>query len=510
MNVDQNRLRELYQGIESLVHKLSRVPENHLEKTMEIVALCHETLKAVPSMDTPVYIHVTGTDKSFKTSFLLDLFDNDELRKLFSVKMRNTSENTAVPCLVTPSSQVDGVVISQICISTGAVLRANLNQKQFNRLYDLSNGAEPDDYLLQVEVPARETPMTIPVIEYPGIKEGADAMDRQKKLHQTFQANMLATLVKFPGILVACFQHKIAIPPGHPMDAILKKYGTVLKTSYAHHKLPLVISMQGESAIASYCGNTNVESDIAGDFKSYRDFETIVQLVNPCNQDYPVTFGEKGPHVDAWIRNLSRYQDLEEIKEQITVDGGIAWSRRLLKALCTSAHIQEALNNLFLKPWIMEASAIHARAMDCFHDISNYDEVEEIKERIRQAILNDTYQGLRQFFNSELGYAHEGIISNHGEFWTTIFTHYLEQFFRESDRSKTIAGIIWETLRRRLDPDNKGFLGTREADLPYIIMNMAELYVPNALLRGDYTLMEKKIEEKTMEGENMAEATHAV
>ena len=445
MNADQDRLMQLYQEMESLVYKLSRVPENHREKAREIIELCQESLKAVPSVDTPVYIHITGTDKSFKTSFLLDLFDNDELRKIFSVKMRNTSENTAVPCLVTPS-QVDAVTISQVCISTGVVMREDLNQKQFNRLYDLSNGAEPDDYLLRVEVPAEATPMSLPVIEYPGIKEGADAMDRQKRLHQTFQTNMLDTLVKFPGILVTCFQHKIAIPPGHPLDAILKKYGAVLKTNFSHHKLPLVISMQGESAIASYCGNTNVEQDIGSDFKSYRDFETIVQLVNPCNLDYPVTFGEKGPHVDTWIRNISRYRDLEEIKEQILLDGGIAWSRRMLKALCTSSHIQEALNNLFFKPWMMEAMALNARAMDCFHDITNHDEVEEIKERMRQAILNDSYQPLRQFFKSELAYAHEGIISNHEEFWTTIFSQYLEQFLKESDRSKALARGMWNSL----------------------------------------------------------------
>ena len=510
MNADQDRLKGVYRAIESLIDKLARVPANHLERTREITELCRETLKSVPSTDTPVYIHVTGTDKSFKTSFLLDLFDNDELRKLFAVKMRHTSENTAVPCLVIPSSEVAAITISQVCITTGAVLRMDLNQNQFNRLYDLSSGAQPDDYLLRIEVPSGATPMTVPVIEYPGIKEGADAMDEQKKLHQTFQSNMLDTLVKFPGILVACFQHKIAIPPGHPLDAILKKYGTILKTGRSLHKLPLVLSMQGESAIASYCGNTNVEHDIANDFKSHTDFETLVQLVNPCNREYPVTFGEPGPHVDAWIRNLSRYQNLDEIKEQIMIDGGIAWSRRTLKDLCTSSHIQDALSSLFLRPWISEASAVHARALDCLYDIENHDEVEEIKERMRRAIINDSYQDLRSFFTSELAYAHGGIISNHEDFWTTIFAGYLEQFFRDSDRSKAISRIMWQNLRQRLDPEDKGFLGTREEDLPHIIMNMAELYVPNALLRGDYTLMERNMEEENIKEGNTEEAPHAV
>jgi hypothetical protein len=294
---------------------------------------------------------------------------------------------------------------------------------------------------------------------------------------------------------VACFQHKIAIPPGHPLDAILKKYGKTLKTDFSHHKLPLVLSLQGESAIASYCGNTNVEQDIQSDFQSYKSFDTLIQLINPCNMDYPVSFVQPGPHVDDWIRNLSRYRNLQEVKDQVLLDGGISWSRRMLKELCTTSYIREALDNLFLRPWIMEARAVHAKAMDCYHDITNYDEVVAIKERMRQSILKESYQPLRQFFDAELGYAPEGIIQNHQEFWIGIFSLYLEQFLRDGDRSKTIAGVMWNTLFQRLDPEKKGFLGTREKDLPYIIMNMAEFYVPNALLRGDYTLMERGLED---------------
>ncbi|CCK82222.1 hypothetical protein [Desulfobacula toluolica] len=497
MNANQDRLMQLHRNIESIADKLTTVPQIHQDRAEEVIDLCRNCLKNVPSVDTPVYIHITGTDKSFKTSYLLDLFDNDELRKLFSVKMRTTSENTAVPCLVEPSSGVDKVFISQVSISTGRIMRNNLTQNQFNRLYDLSSGAVPDDYLLRVQVPDHATPMTLPVIEYPGIKEGADAMERQKELHRLFQENMMATLVKYPGILVACFQHKIAIPPGHPLDAILKKYGKVLKTNVSYHKLPLVLSLQGESAIASYCGNTNVVQDIQSDFQSYNAFDTLIQLINPCNTDYPVNFVPPGPHVDEWVTNMSRYRNIEEIKEQVLFDGGVSWSRRILKELCATSYVREALDNLFLKPWIMEADVLYSKAMDCYHDIMNYDEVAQIKERIRQAILNESYQPLRQFFEAELGYAHEGIIANHQEFWVTIFSQYLEQFLREADRSKTIAKVMWNTLFKRLDPEKKGFLGTREEDLPYIIMNMAELYVPNALLRGDYTTMERDPEDTT-------------
>ncbi len=491
----KDRLIQLQQEIESIIEKLIAVPERHGDTARSVIEQCRDCLTTVPSIQTPVYIHITGTDKSFKTSYLLDLFDNDELRKLFSVKTRNTSENTAVPCLVEPSSWVNTITISQVSISTGKILRGNLNQQEFNRLYDLSSGAEPDDYLIRIEVPDAQTPMQLPVIEYPGIKKGADSIENQKIRHRLFQENMLATLVKYPGILVACFQHKIAIPPGHPMDAILQKYGSALKTNFSHHKLPLVLSLQGDSAVASYCGNTNVERDLQTDFQSYKSFESIIQLVNPSNTKYPVRFIQPGSHVDVWIKNLSRYQSLEEIKEQIDLDGGISWSRSNLMELCGTSHIREALDNLFIKPWVIEATKILSLAGECCHDIDNYDEVNEIKERMRQAILNDTYQPIRYFFDMELGYVQKGVIEDHQEFWMAIFSQYMDQFFLDADRSQAIAGGMWKTILQRLDPQNKGFLGTLEKDLPQIIMNIAELYVPNALIRGDYTLIEKNLEE---------------
>lgn len=493
---NRDRLQQLQREMTAIIDQLETLPDQHRDRAQAVIDQCLGCLNTVPATDTPVYIHITGTDKSFKTSYLLDLFDNDALRDIFSVKMRTTSENTAVPCLVEPSAWVDTVTVSQVEISTGKVIRSSLSQEQFNRLYDLSSGAEPDNYLIRVAVPADQTPMELPVIEYPGIKEGADSLDSQKERHLRFQENMMACLVRFPGILVACFQHKIAIPPGHPMDAILKKYGDVLKTNFPYHKLPLILSLQGDSAIASYCGNTNVEKDLQSDFKSYKAFDTMIQLVNPSNGEYPVSFIPPGPHVEAWVRNLSNYRDLMEIKEQVQADGGIAWSRNMIKQVCTTSHIREALDNMFLKPWIDEAAVVHEQAMDFFHDIENYDEVSEIKERVRKAILGDTYQTLRQFFNAELGYTHDGVIQDHPQFWITIFTQYLDQFFMDSQRSRTIAEGIWANLYQRLDPEHKGFLGTRESDLPHIIMNMAEFYVPNTLVRGDYTLLERRLKEK--------------
>jgi len=228
MILKQDRIMRLKDDIENILKKFENIDEK--QEVQASVTLCKECLDTVPEVDIPVYVHIIGTDKSFKTSYLLDLFDNNELRQLFGVKVNNTSENTAVPCLIEPSDKVSKVTIRQLSISSKKVINKNVSPELFSRLYDLSKGAVPNDYLIQILVPSNKTVMRLPVIEYPGIKQGADALEEQKYLHKTFQANLVQNLVKFPGILVACFQHKIAIPLGHPMDIILKKYGQTLKS----------------------------------------------------------------------------------------------------------------------------------------------------------------------------------------------------------------------------------------------------------------------------------------
>jgi|GEM_PF-986463 len=541
MNLRLTRIMRLRKYIEQVLNKLLNVPADQKSKAVYAIEKCQECLVSVPPADTPVYVHIIGTDKSFKTSYLLDLFDHQELRDLFSVKVHNTSENTAVPCLVEPSEKVKQITIRQLSISSGEIMQENLSPEIFGNLYDLSRGAVPDDYLIQVLLPADQTPMRLPVIEYPGIKEGADAAQEQKNLHRTFQLNLMQNLVRFPGVLVACFQHKVAIPPGHPMDIILKKYGEILNTddswqSYSQnsvhdlkkadaeqnghnsserpyrpdpalmestvrrygevsrHKLPLIVSLQGASAITGYCGNTNVEKDIATDFRSYKSFDTTIQLINPYNHAYPLLFGTPGPYVDSWIRNLSRYRDLDEIHQQITLDGGVGWSRALLEDICQNSHIQEALDNIFLRPWIMESEACVAKSNEILSEIETYDEVAEISEKIRRSIINGRYRPIRNFFKNELAISGDGVVENHERFWSTIFYQYLSQFFDESSRCSAIAKVLWENLEKRLDPEHKGFLGTREEDLPYIIMNSAELYVPNAVIRGDVDVFGVKLE----------------
>ncbi len=294
---------------------------------------------------------------------------------------------------------------------------------------------------------------------------------------------------------MACFQHKITIPPGHPLDVILTRYRNVLRNTGIGQRLPLIISMQGASAVAGFCGNTNVINDIENDFKSNTVFDTRIQLVNPCNLEWPVTFIDPGPFVDRWIRKMSPYTNVNEIQEVIARDGGISRSRRMLEEVCREEGIQDALDNIFLTPWIKEARACLNQALEQFNEIATYDEVAELKEKIRLAIINENYVPMRECFSQEMEILGENYIPNHEKFWGAIFARYLVQFLDDEKWCRAIAVDLWKNLIIRLDSDKKGFLGTREEDLPYIIMNMAELYVPNALIRGDYTLLGKDIEE---------------
>lgn len=108
MNLRETRIMRLKENIEQVLNKLLNVPDEQKSKTVYAVDKCKECLRTVPATDTPVYVHIIGTDKSFKTSYLLDLFDHSELRELFSVKAHNTSENTAVRVLLSRLTQLRG------------------------------------------------------------------------------------------------------------------------------------------------------------------------------------------------------------------------------------------------------------------------------------------------------------------------------------------------------------------------------------------------------------------
>lgn len=483
MRANADRLERVKSDIEDLQQKLAAVPEPQKGKTVSILKEGDDLLKKIPATDAPVFVHIIGTDKSFKTSYLLDLIGNDELRTWFDIQHHNMSENTAVPCLIQPDSRVDKIIAQHLILDTQKIEKDNLTPQEFKKLYDLGSGAKPKNNMLRVLVPSHATKFSLPVIEYPGMKKGADPSAEQKIIHQTFTENMLQLLKKFPGILVACFYQKVSIPEGHPIDAVLKEYAKYLKTDHPQHKLPLILSLQGETAITSYCGNTNVLQDIEKDFKSYQLFETYIQLVNPNNAQHAIQFSQPSAYVDVWRNKLSKYKSIQEIHENITKDGGINWSRVFLEAMCHTSHIREALDNIYLRPWIEEGDRFLDKALPVYDEILSTDIVQDTRKKIQEKVLAGKYKTVRDCFQQV--FQKDKSKEPTTELWEKVFIEYLKQFLGERQDYKDIAGDIWQKLIEKLDVGEKGFLATKQDAIPYIILNVAELYVPNALLRGE-------------------------
>ena len=137
---------------------------------------------------------------------------------------------------------------------------------------------------------------------------------------------------------------------------------------------------------------------------------------------------------------------------------------------------------------MVTAESALTAAKECLNEIESFDEVNEVKEKMRQAIVNGRYRDIRTFFKNEIAIQPDGIVENHERFWQGLFYQYLVQFFEKEDRCSAMAEKLWQNLLVRLDEEGKNFISTREEDLPYIIMNIAALYVPNALIRGDVDL----------------------
>ena len=479
-----DRLNRIKTDIADLQEKLKDVPEQQKGRADSLIAACESHLKEAPHTDIPVHIHIIGTDKSYKTSYLLDLFDNEELRKLFDIPQNTSTEHTAVPCLIQPA-KVDNLQIQRL--STKAqIIDEHISPPQFRKFYDLEQGARPGGYMLRILLPEHNSKMLFPVIEYPGMKKEADASEKQNQIHQILRDDMIQTLKSFPGILVACFYKKVTIPPGHPMDTILKEYASYLRTDHNQHKLPLILSLQGREAVMTYCGNTNVLQDIQKDFKSYELFDSTIQLTNPSHSQYPVNFGKKGNHVDEWIHKLSNYKDLNEIQENINKDGGISWSIALLEKICKYSHIREALDNIYLRPWIEENEKFLEEALLVYDEIKSFDIVLEIHAKLKESLNPKSYKyrTLRQCFN-DIFTPDMKSFTQQKDLWEKVCIDYLKQFFAKQDDCKNMAEEIWKRLLEKIDPYQRGFISTREEDVSYIILNIAEIYIPNALLRGE-------------------------
>lgn len=485
--------------LEHYIKLLEQTPPQQQRHAQELIARCRAQLEKTPKLDQPIFVHVIGTNKSYKTSYILDLFQHDGLRNTIRVAEATADEHTAVPCLVQPDEKAKQLTIQRLSLETGEVM-GDVDPTDFKYHYDLTEGVEPSSYMLRVLLPIDETPMKLPVIEYPGMKSGADMSPEEEERHKIFVQNMKQALRLFPGFFVACFQPRLDLPKDHPVDTILKHYAQSLNTDYQEHKLPLIISLQGVDAVRNYCGSTNVMENIRNDFKSYELFATKLQLVNPSYKGQrPIDFPAKGSYVDEWIQKVSDYNNIEEIYAAIKADGGIGWSRQYLQHICEGSHIYEAVDNIFLRSWITETEQLQMEIATAYDAIKSYDLVRETRKKIHQLIQKGEYTSLREYFEKRLSDQPVKTYADLEKLWLGVLMTYIEQFF-DAQTCAPLASALWEMLLFRLDPDNyavgqngfgendpgkRRFVATRSEDVPYIMLNFAEMYVPNAILRGD-------------------------
>jgi len=484
--ITQTRLDEIRTKIVNIKQQFEELPAHQKNTVKFFIKESDDWIKKIPSAGRPVYVHIIGLDKSFKTSYVIDLIGNEDLREWFDVKSHTTTEHTAVSCLIRPSDKVTKIVARQIFFNNERS-PIKLTLETFKSLYDFEEGAKPGEYMLEIFIPKDNSKIKIPIIEHPGMKKGADESDKQKKIHEQIRKNMLRALQRFPGIFVACFRDKVNIPQGHPIDTILQQYSKFLSTP--EHKLPLILSLQGESAITSYCGNTNVLGDIKKDFKSYESFNTTVQLVNPSHKGQrPVNFGEKGKYVDEWIKELSKYESINNIYEYIKNNNGINYSRNLLGTICNNSHIRETIDNIYLAPIIEKCEEFYNSMSVKYEEIRTIDIVKDTREKLRKILLDGEYKTLRSCFEEKCnknGSKEFSDLQTLQAFWTDVLNDYLRQLVEKENICKIIANTTWKSLYEMLDPKKQGFSITGYNDAIYIILNVAECYVPNAILRGD-------------------------
>ena len=488
MRKHAERVNKLETDLRELINGLDKVPQQQQQRADNLRTKIETFLSSVPSLDTQKYIHIIGLDKSFKTSYILDLFDNDILRDILNVREATTVEHTAVPCLILPA-ETQTIQLQKWSLETKQVLKSDMSPIEFRNAYDLQENARPDNYMLCIKIPQDKTPMKMPVIEYPGIKKSADASADQRALHEVFRKNMVLALRQFPGLLVACFKDKVYIPEGHPLATILQEYAHHLKTDYIQHKLPLVLSMHGELVITSYCGNSNVPEELEKDFQSHERFDTKIQLIHP---KYPrrkeIVFAPKGPNVDEWIHALSSYKDLDEIKTTVNKDGGISWSRKFLQDFCAESHLQEALDNIYLSPWIATAEKLYAEIASEFESIRSFDVAQNTRKKMQTLLVSGKYKPLRDCFMNKWKnqpQQQQEPQKHQQALWETTFVEYFSQFEFGDGVCQEIAKDLWQSLMTLTNPSKGDFLATKPQDVPYILLNIAELYIPNALMRGD-------------------------
>lgn len=448
-----------------------------------------------PAVDKPKHIHIIGADKTYKSSYTLDLFDNADLRALFAIIPNNSNELTGVPCLIEPSTSVDTLRIFTRSLSDlkATNLDKEISKEQFKENYERGN-RNPDQggYLLCIKVPIESVRFGLPIIEYPGMRKDAGTIDEQKQLHDRYRLEMIDIIQAYPGIIVTCFSNNMAIPEGHAFEQVIKTLGSTYEQYFAgnikDNLLPIVFSFNGASIIPSYCGNTNVMEILKLNMSKFHQFKILLQLVNPNNHLHTVVFGDPSENTRTWIREISHYANVAEIHRIMETDGGIEWSREFLHRLTQHDKTIEVLDAFSMHSWIETANNLDGVGKGYIDAISTETIVLQTRKKLRDLLSEYPfrYKSIQDCFDElyKPGLSHQ----QQSEFWQKVYGLYLEQLGATKESRIVASKALWDDICNKLDSQKHDFDQAKAEDLPYIILNVSSFYVANMVLRGDSSI----------------------
>jgi hypothetical protein len=502
---------ECQNNLQSLFGELSEASREHPDayqryRTVidEFIKQCKGLLQEMPGLDKQIYVHVVGVPKALKTSYVIDLFGKSaELIQILNVEERDSlDEHTACPCLITLTDgptkleKIEPLVSKEVSVD------------EFHRLYQVpkERSTVKGGYLLKVSLSrtsAGANAPTFPVIEYPGVEHSDEAKDQQKGMHEVFRRDMIETMKDYPGIVVACFVTNVNLPVGHP----LTEYKNFLATHNSAIRPPLVLSLNGATAVSGYCGKTNVLESI-GNYKAFEQFTLKIQLINPnphnIDRHRLRDFPSAGPHVVEWIKKYSDYADVGDIHKQIKEDGGIGFSKQMLTKMTQSSDIRDVVDRIYLSPWLNKAKPLVSQGRDLIEKVKSYDHHLEVEKYILNKVAKNNYKTTDQLYEERKAKRpsspsnSEKYQQDIKDFWITLVMDYFKQFsakdeegsVQEDDgKCRNIVIAIIEGLLEKINDGSRSwyflYASDSDKDADFIMLNLLRFHLSARIMRGN-------------------------
>ncbi|MBU0477211.1 hypothetical protein KKC91_01385 [bacterium] len=476
-------------------------------------------IKKEPDLSWITCVHVIGEARAMKSSFILDLFDNPDLRTHLNIIDDSAHDHTACPCMVIPTEEM------QQSISIERVNIFNLEEKsevrgihKFQELYALPRDKEKltetaGGYFLKIFLPREKCKFPHVVIEYPGIDSKKYQSAEKEVLYNRLQEEFKALIEKIPGFVVACFEKKIDVPDKHPLDTFVKSY----KNSFGKgaQRLPLIFSFNGSGAIRTYCsGNSDLINLIDSNFSIHDEFDTRVQLINPNYQKYPIIWPDIANSnreiINTWISKFSNYKNYENLSSHIEKDGGFEYSRELLSKLVEDEELSDSIGLIFHNKWLEEGEEILSGLVRIRKDMDEWDDVKRIIEHIRKRLsnyVNNPYLSVKEtYHNNNRDFSSNTLDSfqeknSHRNLWLKTIADYYLQFVSEDicldteaaqKKLTKIANEILDDVLTYYSGSNKpptSLSFFSDEDMNNALLTIMTFYLPNQILKENKRLL---------------------